>query len=109
MFKYGILIMGLAGFILFFPYKFGNNHSCLAHKYLKSNLPECCLKQNISDHADHSIETDINPVANHHLLSHYIFPFAFLWWASIGLLVIQIRNIKNKHKRLKMRNQGLTR
>ena len=104
MFKYGILFVGIAGFIFFFPFNFGNSHSCLAHKYLKSNSPVCCLKQYSSNHSDHRIETEMNSVENHHLLGHYIYPFAFFWWASIGLIVIQIRNIKNKYKRLKMRN-----
>lgn len=107
MLKYGLVILGLAGFILFFPFNFGNSHSCLAHKYLTSKTPGCCNEHHVHGSSNRTTEVERIAQENHHLLSHYLYPFAFLWWGSIGLIVLQIRNLRIK-KLFRIGNRGST-
>jgi len=106
MIKYGLLVLGIAGSVLFFPFNFGNSGTCLAHKYIKSNMSICCESSPAKDRSDDCMGVETHTGENHHLLSHYLYPFAFLWWASIGLTVLQIRKFKFKNKLFKIRNQG---
>jgi hypothetical protein len=104
MIKYGSILLGLAGFILFFPFNLGNGHSCLAHKFFKSTN-----SVHIADHQNHQQSRHIpemQSVHKHHLLNQYLFPFAFLWWASIGLMVYQLRHTGFTNHSKKIRNAG---
>ena len=104
--KLAFIIFGVLGIILFFPYNFENTHTCLAHKYIGSNSPSCFEYSQGNKGSEHCNDSVHNSRENHRLTSHYLYPFGFLWWASIGLVVLQVRNIKLKRKRLDKRNKG---
>lgn len=105
MLKFAGIILGVSGIIAFFPFNFGNSHTCLAHKYIGSESHSCCENSQGNENSAHC--NDINPTDsdNHHLTSLYLYPFGFLWWASIGLVVLQLRSIGLKRKRLDKRNK----
>ena len=94
MLRYALLILGITGSILFFPFNFGNSHTCLAHKYIKSDASICCENPPGNEQPGHSTEVEINSGENHHLLSHYLYPFAFLWWISIGIVFLSYKYFK---------------
>jgi hypothetical protein len=98
MLKYSILVLGFAGIILFFPFNFGNGHSCLAHKYFKSSTAGCCDSYTQNDSSEAGMKMVTMPSHHNHLLKHYLYPFAFLWWTSIGLVFLQLRNLNLKKK-----------
>jgi len=104
--KFAFIIFGVSGIVLFFPYNFGNTHTCLAHKYLGPETSSYCENTQVSNGSEHCNDIDLTSRENHYLASHYLYPFGFLWWASIGLVVLQVRNIRLKRKRLDKRNKG---
>jgi hypothetical protein len=65
-----LVLAGVAGLILCFPWKFDNGSTCLADEYFN----------------DHSI---VRPVhMNYQMQMHrYLLPYGFLWWLSIAILV----------------------
>lgn len=70
--KIGILLIlfGLFGIILFFPWKFENGSTCVADDYF-------------------NVKSTVHPVnMNYEMRMHrYILPYGFLWWLSIAILV----------------------
>jgi hypothetical protein len=101
-----LMVLGTAGMIVFFPYNFDNTHTCLAHKYVERDISSCCEELPGDADKDHCNPDGIHSGENHHLMSHYLYPFAFLWWTSIGLVVLQVRNIALRRKQVNPRHKG---
>ncbi|MFQ6093702.1 MAG: hypothetical protein ACE5OR_13695, partial [bacterium] len=48
-----------------------------------------CLGQGcLNDDNGADVSTEEEPAAYERLLRHYLFPYAILWWGSVGLLVL---------------------
>lgn len=110
-----LLLLGITGTILFFPFNFNNRYTCLYHRLFAPSEPvmntvsggheQAELSQNISDeHAGHL----------HHsgqLIPHYLHHFAFLWWGSLLLLAccIFIYRKKNLSKTILQKTKNINR
>ena len=106
MIKMVLIGLGIAGIIAFFPFNFDNTYTCLAHRYVKGDNSTCCGKNPEMIHSDQNHAVDSHSGASHHLMQHYLVPFAFLWWTSIGIVFLQVRNLARQRKRLKSRHKG---
>jgi len=62
-----ILLVGLLGCIMFFPFNFFNGQTCIVDRWLNSNL------------------ISVTTVTYEARLHRYVVPYGLLWWGSIGL------------------------
>ena len=94
-----LLILCLVGFILFFPFRFGDNQCCLGEVLFGGKW--------LHLHGQNELLA-MESVDPHSLVLCYVFPFGFLWWFSIALGIWSIsqlkkRNLKGLHERLSER------
>jgi hypothetical protein len=74
-----------------------STHTCVFHRLFYEGIHEHHIHiQNITDNAQSH---------NSPLLTHYMKNFAFLWWGSIGVLVLGIYAVKKKNK-VTIKNQN---
>ena len=79
--SYGFLIIGLLGFVLFFPWKYVNGQTCIVDRW---------LKYDIHDGKAISFETRLH---------RYVWPYGILWWLSGNTMVIGLKH--GKYHKLK--------
>ncbi len=77
-----LVILGVLGGILFFPWPVGNSFTCLFHRFA---MPA----QSVGTH---------HP--GHQLVDFYIQRFSFVWWGSLLLIVSGIYLLTKKQKGL---------
>ena len=70
-----ILLFGLAGLIMFFPFNFKNGQTCMMDRLLNSPL-----------YTRHDLTYETR-------LHRYVVPYGLLWWGSIGLTAIFFNKI----------------
>ena len=85
-----LLIIGLAGIILYFPCKFESEQTCLFEHFNRTTEPVTEVNRS-SDYA-------------HEMARHYVFPFGVIWWLSIAILWLSVADLiainKNRNKNL---------
>ena len=75
--RYGLLILALAAFAVFFPLKYSSGHTCLGERLFS---PVAAMGR-------------YHPDA---MLHHYLFPYGVIWWISIGVLILIIFTERNQ-------------
>jgi hypothetical protein len=101
-----LLIIGIAGSILFFPVNIKNRHTCLGHKLMNNQQQELNKLDSDQNSMIHHTITSGHEGHQSLLLQRYVYPFGIFWWLSLGTVfgVIYLlfyrrnSNYTNKHK-----------
>ncbi|HED11920.1 MAG TPA: hypothetical protein ENJ10_14615 [Caldithrix abyssi] len=93
-----VLLTGILGGLFFFPFPLSENYTCIYHRVFNADEP--VLEDESASHSH------LPGTSAHHLLDSYIRGYAFLWWASllmvVGALFYVRRNVKvNSKNRVK--------
>lgn len=98
-----ILLLGIAGAVLFFPVRIGGNHTCLYHRIIDAHPSYYSGNGRLPTDTGHRDETAID---HSELLKHYLVPFGVLWWSSlsvVGVVVFVFVRRKSDDEELKNR------
>jgi len=80
-----ILLLGMAGALLFFPVLLPEDALCLAEKWF---APPALSGETDSAHGMHHVDS----------ARHYLIPYGLLWWASLAVIFISIRKFLLKRE-----------
>ena len=86
-----IIILGIIGAITFFPVNINDHYTCLFHRIIDGNFSSTEIGLHQLDKNMHYSIMDI-----------YLEGYAFIWWASILVLVTGIYLYRNKNKLLNL-------
>jgi hypothetical protein len=64
-----LLVFAIAGFVIFFPWKFENGSTCMADQFA----------------GRHELHESIN-INYETRIKNYIIPYGLMWWVSIALI-----------------------
>jgi len=78
-----LLVIGMAGSILFFPMRINEQRSCLMDSFVNAGT-------SAEFHADHD-HTGMEVMAQ-----KYIFPYGLLWWLSVAITYFSIRSLTKR-------------
>jgi len=76
-----LLLIGITGFILFFPVRLQQNNSCIGEKLSPFNENRITLNE-----------------TKHQLTQKYVVPYGFLWWFSIAVTFWNVKLLTQKKK-----------
>jgi|GEM_PF-3091320 hypothetical protein len=90
-----LLLVGILGAVLFFPFNYEDRYTCLYHRF--SDRGESALNRSLTgtiqrrdgDHAHqhmgdiHSLRANSNDTED--LVRRYVFPFGLFWWGSLAI------------------------
>ena len=84
-----IIFIAAAGVIFFFPMNIAGRYTCFYHRLFDS--PQSAgTAAVVHSHMDHSGVSDRADESHGQsvLLENYLHHYAFLWWASVGMLAL---------------------
>ncbi len=99
------LSVGVVGGILFFPFNFQNEYTCIFHRFFSPGHSHS-LNENaastdshgeiLAEQANHNHKLPEKMTAGmeEDLVNHYVVPFGLVWWGSLLLIAISLYGLK---------------
>ncbi len=84
------LLTGILGGLFFFPFPFSESYTCIYHRVFNADEP--VIENSAGSHRH------LPGTTAHHLLDSYIKGYAFLWWASLAMVVGALLNVRRSEK-----------
>ena len=108
-----LLLIGIAGSILFFPVNINNRYTCLGDKIVAHHQQRLNELDSLEKDMIHHV--NISGQSNHHdlLMQKYVYPFGIFWWLSLGVVSLGIymlfyrgcKNYKSTNKIVQLKNK----
>ena len=101
------LTVGVSGGILFFPFNFQDEYTCLFHRlfspghYHANGSGKNVERLDGSERHKHRLPGSSAIEMEEDLVNHYVVPFGLMWWSSLLLVALSLYGLK----RIKIQGQ----